>query len=214
MSTPRHRTLVVFFQVLAVLTFLACCVDGAVIRVVHRSLPPAWGDFFGAVSEIANATILCVAALCAYGVSRVGQAWSAARRWLPWWAHVKQASLLMLLTLLMGGIVTLALKHLVARARPNMLVELGYYGFAAPFTGAPFNSFPSSHAFTAFAAACVLAYAVPAWRVPLHVLAAIAGICRVLTLEHFLSDVLASAFIAVGCVRFLAPRLHGPLSKN
>jgi membrane-associated phospholipid phosphatase len=120
----------------------------------------------------------------------------------------------MLLTLLMGGIITFTLKHGVARARPSVLIELGYYGLAAPFAGNPFNSFPSSHAFTAFAAGCVLASAVPTWRTPLLVLAAVAGTCRVLTLEHFPSDVLASAAIASGCVRFLAPRLQGPLTRN
>lgn len=212
MGTPRQWALAAAF--LAVLGVLACGVDAAVIRFVHRSLPPAWDDFFGAVSEVADATILSIATLCAYGVSRVAQAWPTARRWLPWWAHVKQASLLMLLTLLMGGIITLALKHVVARARPSMLIELGHYGFATPFAGAPFNSFPSSHAFTAFAVASVLACLLPAWRSPLLVLATIASFCRVLTLEHFPSDVLASAFIAAGCARFLAPRLQGPLSRN
>ena len=213
MVTP-HKWALAAFQVLAVLGTLACGVDAAVIRFVHRSLTPTLDDFFDAVSELANATILSIATLCAYGASRVAQAWPATRRWLPWWAHVKQGSLLMLLTLLMGGLITLALKHVVARARPSVLIELGHYGFATPFAGHPFNSFPSSHAFTAFAAACVLAYLLPAWRTPLLVLAVIASFCRVLTLEHFPSDVLASAFIAAGCVRFLAPRLQDPLSRN
>lgn len=214
MVTTRVWTLAVAFQALVVLGVLACGVDADVIRLVQRSLPPAWNDYFGAISEFANATILSIVTLCAYGVSLVAQARPAIRRWLPWWPHVKQTSLLMLMTLLMGGIITLALKHVVARARPSMLIELGYYGFATPFAGAPFNSFPSSHGFTAFAAACVLARALPTWRTPLLVLAAIVGICRVLTLEHFPSDVLASAFIAAGCVRFIAPRLNGPLSRS
>lgn len=213
MGTP-HKWALAAFQVLAVLGILACGVDAAVIRFVHRSLTPALDDFFDAASEIANATIFSIVTLCAYGASRIVQAWPAAHRRLPWWEHVKQGSLLMLLTLLMGGFITLALKHIVARARPSVLIEFGHYGLAAPFAGAPFNSFPSSHAFTAFAVACVLACVLPAWRTPLLVFAVIAGFCRVLTLEHFPSDVLASAFIAAGCVRFWAPRLQGPLSRN
>jgi len=212
MGTPRQWAPAA--AVLVVLGVLACGVDAVVIRFVHRNLPPAWDGFFGTVSEVAHARILSIATLCAYGASRVAQAWPAARRWLPWWAHVKQASLLMLLTLLMGGIITLALKHVLARARPSMLIELGHYGFAAPFAGAPFNSFPSSHAFTAFAAGSVLTCLLPAWRTPLLVLAAIVSFCRVLTLEHFPSDVLASVLIAAGCVRFWAPRLQGPMSRN
>ncbi|QNG76945.1 hypothetical protein GPNADHDJ_01128 [Stenotrophomonas maltophilia] len=207
-----HKWALTALQVFAVLAILACGVDAAVIRFVHRSLTPTLDDFFDTLSEIANATILSIATLCAYGASRIAQAWPPVRRWLPSWEHVKQGSLLMLLTLLMGGLITLALKHVVARARPSLLIESGHYGLGAPFAGFPFNSFPSSHAFTAFAAACVLACVLPAWRTPLFVFAAIAGFCRVLTLEHFPSDVLASAFIATGCVRFLAPRLRGPLS--
>ena len=214
MGMPHKWALVAALQAFAMLGILACGVDAAVIRFVHRSLTPTLDDFFDALSEIANATILSIATLCTYGASRVAQAWPAARRWLPWWAHVKQGSLLMLLTLLTGGLITLALKHVVARARPSVLTELGHYGLATPFAGAPFNSFPSSHAFMAFAAACVLACLPPAWRTPLLVLAAIASFCRVLTLEHFPSDVLASALIAAGCVRFWAPRFQGSLSRN
>jgi hypothetical protein len=103
--TP-HKWALAAFQVLAVLGILACGVDAAVIRFVHRSLTPTLDDFFDAVSELANATILSIATLCTYGASRV------------------------------------------------------------------------------------------------------------LTLEHFPSDVLASAFIAAGCVRFLAPRLQSSLSRN
>lgn len=214
MITPTKQVLVVTFQHFTVLALLAGGVDAAAIKLAHRSLPPELHEFFGAVSEVANARLLFIVALCAYGVSRVAEEWSTARRRLPYWAHVKQGSLLMLLTLLLGGVVTLALKHLVARARPSMLIELGYYGVATPFSGTPFNSFPSSHAFTAFAASYVLAYALPTWRTPLHVLAALAAFFRVLTLEHFLSDVLASALIAASCVRFLTARIHGPLSRN
>jgi len=188
--------------------------DAAVIRLIHRSLTPTQDDFFDTVSELANATILSIVAMGNYGASRVALAWPVARRWLPWWDRARTGSLLMLLTLLTGGLATLLLKHLVARARPSVLLEDGHYGLVASFSGAPFNSFPSSHAFTAFAAACVLAYLLPAWRMPLFVLAAIVSICRVLTLEHFPSDVLASAFIAAGCVRFWAPRVQGSMSRN
>lgn len=96
---------------------------------------------------------------------------------------------------------------MVARARPLLLLEQGHYGLAEAFAGAPFNSFPSSHAFTAFAVACVAARVWPAWRVPCLAAACAVGACRVLTLEHFPSDVLASAFIAAGCTAFWSARV-------
>jgi membrane-associated phospholipid phosphatase len=214
MSASGKRTLAAAAWPLAMLGTLAIWVDTAILTVLHVSLTPALDQFFNDVSEVADATVLSVVTLVAYGVGRAAPALPALRPWLPWWERIRQGSLLLLLTLLTGGPVTLALKHMVARARPSMLLEQGHYGVATPFSGAPFNSFPSSHAFTAFAVAGALAHLLPAWRVPLWGLAAIAGLCRVLTLEHFPSDVLASAFIAAWCVGFWAPRVHGPSSRS
>lgn len=214
MGASGTRAFAVAATPLAMLGILAIWVDAAILMAIHARLTPALDEFFNDVSEVADATILSIVTLATYGVCRAAPAWPALRRWRPWWERTRQGSLLLLLTLLTGGLVTLALKHMVARARPSMLLEHGHYGLAQPFLGAPFNSFPSSHAFAAFAAAFVLANALPAWRIPLLLLAAIAGLCRVLTLEHFPSDVLASAFVAARCVRFWAPRVQGSISRN
>lgn len=195
--------------VLAVLAILAIWLDAATIEAIHVHLTPALDGFFGGVSEIADARTYAIVALGVYGISLAAMSVPAAWRWRPRLERAVRGSLLMLLSLLTGGLLTLILKHLVARARPFMLLEHGSYGAATPFSGFPFNSFPSSHAFTAFAAACAMAQFMPAWRIPLLMLAAIVGICRVLTLEHFPSDVVASAFIAAWCVRFWAPRVRG-----
>src|SRR5690606_22844477 len=82
-----------------------------------------------------------------------------------------RASLVMIMSLLTGGLVTLLLKHCVARARPTLLVENGFYGIGTPFMGWPFNAFPSSHAFTAFGVAFALSSVLPAWRIPLLLVA-------------------------------------------
>jgi membrane-associated phospholipid phosphatase len=202
------------FTTLAILAVLAIWVDPAIVKAIHGRLTPALDEFFDDVSEVANARVFATVALSVHGASRVAMALRAAQRWRPLCERARHGSLLMLLTLLTGGLITLVLKQVVARARPSMLLEHGHYGVATPFIGSPFNSFPSSHALTAFAVACVLAHLMPAWRAPPLVLAAVASLCRVLTLEHFLSDVLASAFIAAWCVRFWAPRVQGSISRN
>jgi membrane-associated phospholipid phosphatase len=188
--------------------------DAVAIQQIHLHLTPALDDFFGTVSELADATFLSVVTLVTYAVCHAAPVLPALRRWLPWCERTRQGSALLLLTLLTGGLITLVLKHFVARARPIMLLEHGKYGLAQAFSGAPFNSFPSSHAFTAFAVAFVLARLLPAWRAPLLVLAVITSLCRVLTLEHFPSDILAASFIAAWCVRFWAPRLQGSKSRR
>lgn len=200
---------------LAILAVLAIWLDAAIVKAIHGQLTPALDEFFDDVSEVADASVFAIIALSIYGTSRVAMALPVAQRWRLLYERARRGSLLMLLTLLTGGLITLALKHVVARARPGMLLEHGHYGVATSFTGSPFNSFPSSHALTAFAVACVLAHLLPpAWRAPLLVLAATASLCRVLTLEHFPSDVLASAFIAAWCVRLWAPRVQGTKFRN
>lgn len=203
-------------HILGGLAFLAMWVDAAAIQFVHRHLTPTLDAFFDDLSGAADARFYAIPALCGYGVGLVAVCGLKTHRWKPQFERLLRASLLMLLTLLSGGLITVMLKHAVARARPWLLLELGHYGAAEAFAGAPFNSFPSSHAFTAFAVACVAARLQPAWRVPMLVAAGSIGVCRVLTLEHFPSDVVASAFIAARCTAFWAARVlnsecHWPL---
>lgn len=215
MSTSRQPILTAIRNLMLVSTtvaILAIWLDTAIIKIIHSHLTPSLNELFNDASEVANAKFFVIVALSVYGASLVTMALPATRRWRLLSERAKRGSLLMLLTLLTGGLVTLVLKHVVARARPSMLLEHAHYGTATPFAGFPFNSFPSSHAFTAFAVACVLAHLIPKWRTPLLVFAAIAGLCRVLTLEHFPSDVLASGFIAAWCVSFWAPRIQGSRS--
>lgn len=189
----------------AVAALLVVWADAAIVATLHQRLTPELDDLFNRISGLADARVCVGAALAVGAVGLAARPWSTGRRWDVLCERAVRASLLMLLTLLSGGLITLALKHLIGRARPFMLLEQGFYGLAAPFLGAPFNSFPSSHAFTAFAVALVVARVLPAWRLPLMALAIGVSACRVLTLEHFPSDVIASAFIAQGCLAFWAP---------
>lgn len=193
---------------------LVMWLDAPIIKIIHAQLRPTLIAFFGDVSGIANANFFAISALSVYAASRVASVLPVPPRWQHFFKQAKDGSLLMLLTLLTGGLITLILKQVVARARPSMLLEFDQYGLATPFLGFPFNSFPSSHAFTAFAVACVLAHLIPRWRSTLLLLAALTSLCRVLTLEHFPSDVLASAFIAAWCTRFWTSRPVGCGVRN
>ncbi|MDP9965459.1 membrane-associated phospholipid phosphatase [Variovorax paradoxus] len=192
---------------------MAVWLDAAVIRVIHAHLTAERSDLFDTVSDVADARFYGIAALGIYASGLLALSVPALRHWKHRCEHWVRASLLMLLTLLTGGFLTLVLKHVVARARPFLLLENGQYGFAAPFAGAPFNSFPSSHAFTAFAVAFVLADLFPNWRKCLLAVAAIPSTCRVLALEHFPSDVITSAVIAAWCEGFWASRIFAPRSN-
>ena len=100
-------------------------------------------------------------------------------------------------TLAVGQSLVLALKLLVARLRPIELMGEGNLGFAAPLSGAPFTSLPSSHAFTAFAMAMIFSRLVPGCRAVFFGAAMLVAVQRILAQQHFLSDIFISAFLAL-----------------
>jgi membrane-associated phospholipid phosphatase len=126
------------------------------------------------------------------------------------YASMARGSLLMLSTLAVGGLVVLVLKRSVARARPELFFEKGIYGLGESFSRAQqFNSFPSSHTYAAFAVAVVLAILAPRWRVVFYLLAVLVAMSRLVNLDHYLSDVMTAAGIAVMVGHMLAPRVLG-----
>ncbi|WP_227746493.1 phosphatase PAP2 family protein [Bordetella bronchiseptica] len=123
---------------------------------------------------------------------------------------IARAGMLLLATLTAGGLATWVLKNVVARARPEVLLDDGIYGMGRMFAGNPFNSFPSSHTQTAFAVAAVLGILAPRWRWPALALAALVAISRVINRDHYLSDVCAAALIAVVAAYAIKPYVLSP----
>lgn len=184
---------------------LAIRIDAPVVHLVHAHTTPALDLAFDRLSGLASAELATAAGLVLYLTGHLvlacgpAQVRSAAERGL-------RTGVLLLCTLLSGACITWLLKHVAARARPQLLIEQGFNGFGLPFAGHPFTSFPSSHAFTAFAVAAVAGQLQPALGRPLLALAAALAACRVLTLEHYPSDVLFSALVGYGCAQFWALR--------
>ncbi|MFY3547759.1 phosphatase PAP2 family protein [Achromobacter insolitus] len=126
------------------------------------------------------------------------------------YASMARGSLLMLSTLAVGGLVVLVLKRSVARARPELFFEKGIYGLGESFSRVQlYNSFPSSHTYAAFAVAVVLGILAPRWRWVFLLLAVLVAMSRLLNLDHYLSDVMTAAGIAVLVGHVLAPRVLG-----
>jgi|GEM_PF-6047121 len=108
-----------------------------------------------------------------------------------------RAGSLILGTLAIGHLLVFVLKQTLARLRPSELVRSGEYGFAAPFSGEPFTSLPSSHCFTAFAMAAVLSRLQPELRAVFFGAAMLVAVQRLLAQQHFLSDIFVSLFLAL-----------------
>jgi membrane-associated phospholipid phosphatase len=95
---------------------------------------------------------------------------------------------------LTAGIVTQILKHLIGRARPRLTDELLLIG---PTLKSGYDSFPSGHTAVAFCFAHILSLYLPGYRIAFYIIAIIIGFERAEDSAHFLSDVLAGAFVGI-----------------
>jgi len=106
----------------------------------------------------------------------------------------------------LSGILANVIKILVGRARPRHAEMLDWPDFH-PFAGSgSFHSFPSGHANTVFAIALAVGFLAPPLRRWLLALAAILGFCRVLQYQHFVSDTLGGALLAIVTTYWLRDR--------
>lgn len=164
---------------------------------------------FDRIDDLAHSGFIVLLAMVAYGLAIAGLRYDWRCPLRAGYERMARAGTLLLGVLAIGGLITLVLKWLVSRARPEELFERGFHGLGVPFSGDPFDSFPSSHAFTAFAVAAVVGELAPRWRWPVLVLAGLVAAGRLVTLNHYLSDVTAAAFLALMVAHYLAPYVLG-----
>lgn len=101
------------------------------------------------------------------------------------------------LTITTASVLVHALKFLIGRARPELLLELGAYSLT-PFTGDNlYESFPSGHSTAAGAFFGVFAMLMPRFRWVFLLLALVIGISRVIVGAHYPSDVAAGLLLGL-----------------
>ena len=81
---------------------------------------------------------------------------------------------------------------LIGRVRPS---DVGPFAYVPWSWRNEYASLPSGHSTTAFAAAVAIAAIWPKARIPMLVYAAIIALSRVVITAHFVSDVVAAAFV-------------------
>lgn len=117
-----------------------------------------------------------------------------------------------------SGIVVNVVKTVLGRYRPRYLFDEGLYGFAGFSQQWAMNSFPSGHTQAAFAAMTALALLFPRLQAAFFALAVVVGASRVVLTVHYLSDVLAGAWLgmatAIALHRWLSGRGLLPLSAG
>jgi len=93
------------------------------------------------------------------------------------------------------------IKRVIGRARPFVGSEVDPFLYRPLVWRADHASLPSGHATTAFAAAIAVALLWPRLRVPMLIYALVIAASRVVLDAHYLSDVIAGAFVgAVGAL--------------
>lgn len=98
--------------------------------------------------------------------------------------------------LLNAGVLAQAGKMLAGRARPG--VDSAHLGeFTGPFPASGYESMPSGHTALAFAAAVVVGERYPKRRTICYLLASAVGVARILSSDHFPSDVLVGAGVGM-----------------
>jgi undecaprenyl-diphosphatase len=98
-----------------------------------------------------------------------------------------------------SGLIVNALKFVIGKSRPKLLIEAGRLEFT-PFTyGHAVNSFPSGHATTCAAAFTVLAIAMPRWRAVFLPVGFVFALTRTAIHAHYLSDVCAGFALGIAC---------------
>jgi len=140
----------------------------------------------------------------AFALLRWGGAWQRLR---PYAAAMRAKALVpgfIFVAVAASGLVVDLLKIVVGRTRPKLMFADGTYDFTWFGLGADHWSFPSGHAATA---AALMAALWCLWPRPVWLYAAAAGLValsRVITGQHYLSDVVAGAAIGVVVARFVA----------
>ena len=90
------------------------------------------------------------------------------------------------------GLFVTIVKRLIGRVRPS---DVGPFAYMPWSWRNEYASLPSGHSTTAFAAAVAIAALWPKARIPMLVYAAIIALSRVVITAHFVSDVVAAAFV-------------------
>ena len=90
------------------------------------------------------------------------------------------------------GLFVTIVKRLIGRVRPS---DVGPFAYMPWSWRNEYASLPSGHSTTAFAAAVAIAALWPKARIPMLIFAAIIALSRVVITAHFVSDVVAAAFV-------------------
>ena len=176
----RSTPVVALFAMLVVLG-TAFVLDDDVADWARQLRGPALDSIVGVINPIGSGVTLLAVCLVLAVLSRSRP-------------RLREAAWVGGLAFVTAGLIEYILKYVVGRPRPVA---------AETLFGPELDSFPSGHATSVFAVATALASSYPAFRWPLYGLAAAIALGRVYLGRHYLSDVIAGAFIGFAIASLL-----------
>ncbi len=163
------------------------------VAIASRSLDTQIVSVFQVITRLGNAVWYLVPAALLFLLFHY--AWKK-EQWARWCLFVFS-------TVAVSGLTTDLFKWLTGRWRPKAYFEDYFYGFDFFGVGYEETSFPSGHATTIWAFCLAMTLLFPRYRLVWYVLAIAVSISRVIVGAHYLSDVLAGAYVAVITVLLL-----------
>lgn len=113
------------------------------------------------------------------------------------WAEIMRWGFQALMAFLFSGVLVQLLKHLFGRKRPYAVESLSPHEFHFFTANYEFHSMPSGHSQVMFTAATVLWLIWPKGGIVWFVAAALIAMTRVVTLNHWMSDILVGAYVGI-----------------
>ncbi len=171
-------------------------VDIPLALYFHSYRDTEWANFFAAITDFANGAIWYALAVLGIGTAYLRRKILTDRPDLAQLAKEVRAWLFMIVTMATSGIFINVLKFSVGRERPRFLFRDGtsdFHPFALRIADC---AFPSGHTQSIWTAMLCLSLLFPKGRALFIPVAVLISASRFIIGAHYLSDVVASIFIA------------------